>query len=509
MSVTTADGTITVDGASAVKLAADDTNYTATSGVLTNTTTNEATLTASYDTSKKFTAAEELKSVNAKKVSGGNDTITLFNVKEDSTENTTSFKAAEEVSGDNGLVLKFNNTNSLTIESLKGGTSFNMKSGDVTYTYTKEYVTDNDKSVTLYSGATDFTATGKFKDVVSVDGSRAASVTAITGNAQSNSITLGAAGGKANGGAGDDTIYANSGADTIAVSKGNDIVENFDAKQDAIAPGNFSITSVDYNSAATTFTFGKNTLKIKGLSKDAAVNLVDDQGKSAGALTTSGVVNASGNYKLFATAGGTYTAGDTIKAIDASDVSKKVTLVGGTSRTTLTGGSGKDTFEYKGGKLAIKGYEEGEAVNTGSYKKIKDVVISGSNVNLTMTDGDNDGKITISGAKGKTINLNGKNMLFNYTGRIYNKAIKPTAVSLTSSAGTYDASKDDYDAKIVTIDASVAEKPIKITGNKKNNIIIAGDGGSTLNGSEYSNTLTGAEGYIHSCRRFEQSKDHD
>ena len=428
--------------------------------------------------------------------SGGNDTIKTFNVKEDSLENTFSIPYAGELtSSDDGLVLQFNERNSLTIEKLTGGSSFDIAAGDAVYTYTKNYVTDNDTAVTLYSDATNYKSTD---NIISIDGSLATSPISITGNSNDNIITMGSAGGSVNAAAGDDTVYAGAGSDTIILSKGDDVINGFDVENDRLGLGSFSlndISDVDYTTRATTLTIGDNTVELNGLAKNAVIGFVNSKGKYAGGVTTSGMIDAKGNYELNSSAKGTYAGSDEIKSINASATTNKVTLVGGASGGTLTGGEGKDTFEYTGGNLTINNYAAGEAVNTGDYSAIKDVSVKGQNVTLTMTDGITDGKINLANTKGEVINLNGKSMLFTESGRIYNKITNPTTVMLTSSSGNYDASTDENAAKIKTIDATLNEKTISIKGNDNNNVIIAGSASTTLNsGNGSKNTLTGGEG---------------
>ncbi len=427
--------------------------------------------------------------------SGGKDTIDNFNVAEDLIENTSGFTVAKELTVDDGYTLTFDDDNTLTISTLTGGETFDIKTGNQTHTYSKEYVTDNDASVTLYAGAASYKAAD---NIVSIDGSAAQAIE-ITGNANDNAITLGAEGGKVDGGKGKDTVIAGAGSDTIVISEGGDVIRNFDADNDKLSLGKFSaskITEAKYRAAATTFTVGSTTVQIDTLAKDAKVSF-----EEGGAMTSSGVISSQGKYSLFSTASGTYTGDDTIKVIDASAATKRVTLEAGTSGGTLTGGSGKDTFIYNGGKVVINNFEADEAINTGEYTILRDVNVSSSNVTLTVSNGEEEGTIELAGAKDKNIKLNNKDALFSVSGRIYNDTKNPTAVTLTSSSGSYNATTDPLGSAIETIDASASSRTIEITGNKRNNVIIGSDGGSTLDGkSGNTNTLKGGAGadtFIH------------
>ena len=118
------------------------------------------------------------------------------------------------------------------------------------------------------------------------------------------------------------------------------------------------------------------------------------------------------------------------------------------------------------------------------------MAISGDNVvlnfgtrgdSLTIIDG-KDKKVTFQDGKTSTTYVFGGNEIFN-SGQ--------TGVTLTSAVTEFDATA--Y-SKLITIDGSAATNPINIIGNAKANQIIAGSGGSTLNGGAGNDNLTGGDG---------------
>ena len=419
--------------------------------------------------------------------SGGKDTITSFVAKDDTIENISDYEIATNVSTDDGFLLTFNKSNTLLIENGKATSSIDIKTGDTTYTYTKDTVADS-KSATLFSGATTYTAGS---GIVSIDGT--AATADITGNAKANKISLDS--GTVNGAAGADTITLGDGEAVVELSAGKDVVNGFDVTSDKLSVGNYNITAATVNSSATTFKFGSNTIKFNGLAEDARITLVE-----GGELTGYGKID-DGTYALFAGAGNaSYELDSEISAIDASAVTKAVTLSSGTLDGTLTGGKGKDTFEYNGGDVTIKGFAAGETLNTGDYTTVVDYSARSSALTLTLANSaGTTGKVVIEGGTDTQFYLNGESATFTSDGLLYNS--DRTAVTVTSSAESYDASKSSSDSGIVTIDGSNATEGLKLTGNANDNVISGGSGDDTISGNGGSDLLyggSGADTFIHS-----------
>ena len=437
--------------------------------------------------------------------SGGKDSITDFEAGTDVIQNDSKYTLATSVStATSALILNFDDNNTLTLNSTSAPSSVNVVTGKDTYTYTKEYGTDNNKGVTLYAAGKDLDATtASWKSIsglVSIDGSAATNAGTLKGNSNANYIVAGTKGSTMDGGAGNDTLVGGNSVDTFVYSGGKDVFQNFsfeEGKADSVSlSGSYTvdkITEAKTSGSKTTFTFDKsntNTLQINGFDKDSTLKVGDNT------LTAAGVISKN-TYKLFANSGDAkYTADSStdVKAIDASDVTSKVTLVAAKDGGTLVGGAGKDTFVYNGGAVSIGSFGDGDKISLGSdlakTPTPTTVTVNGDDVILAFTESN---KITLGGAKGMAVDfINGDTMYFHESNAIFNNtAAKATAVTVLS--GNFSTASN-YD-KLKTITAAGTYTGGSLTGNDNNDVITAaGESGTTLNGGGGSNTLTGGKG---------------
>ena len=198
-----------------------------------------------------------------------------------------------------------------------------------------------------------------------------------------------------------------------------------------------------------------------------------------------------------------------VKHADASARTKPITLNGNEKGNSLFGGAGNDTLNGYGGGDSLKGGAGNDVfIYTGGEDLIVDYSAKGDKVSLASSiesdykdfavkDGDliigygENNSLTIVGGGGQEISFlkDNKATAYIYTDKgIFDT--KKTSLVLASSLSSYDASKE---SALLTISASAvtATGGINITGNDKNNLIIAGSTSATLNGKDGNDTLVG------------------
>ena len=244
------------------------------------------------------------------------------------------------------------------------------------------------------------------------------------------------------------------------------------------------------------------TLKDAATGKNVFVVDADDETLSDKTFYSDRIVDGdwvslASNYKEK-----TYATED-IPNVDASAVTKALTLTGdendneiigtkgsnvingGGGLNIFTGGKGADTFVYGGGSDTITDYGVGnDKISLGT--QMLDYEIDEEN-NLTLNV--DSGSVTILDGVDKKINFvtNGKTSANIFTAHgIYNTL--KTALTLNSATETFTADK-----KLVSINGGLTNS-VEIVGNTKNNKIFGGAGDDTLNGLSGNNTLTGNGG---------------
>ena len=337
------------------------------------------------------------------------------------------------------------------------------------------------------------------------------------------------------GGAGDDkinstgykvTISGGDGNDTVTVSgdaganntyvynngDGDDILYNFRRSDTLQILGTTDIAEkVSGNDVI--FTVDKGTLTLKdAAATDMTITLINAKEIiSANRYTTAGIVRGN-TIELSETLKKAYRQEDNISVVDGTKVKGGAqiegsgaggTLTGGDGNDTLTsgrnnfeltGGKGNDTFIYNGGANVITDYSQKGSLgadkiridgifNTESYS------IEGDDVVLSYG---NDNVLTIKNGKDKEISFAGKKSEVKiYTDEGVSDGKKKFFELAASADGNFSAAKF---SKMITVDGSKVSGAINLVGNKKANYILAGSGGSTLNGGKGKDSLVGGAG---------------
>ena len=172
----------------------------------------------------------------------------------------------------------------------------------------------------------------------------------------------------------------------------------------------------------------------------------------------------------------------------------KDTLISGTGDFELVGDKGNDIFIFGGGKDTIFDYSQkgaggSDKVSINSSLTATGYEIDGDDVILNYGDGN---ELMILDGKGKEITFAAKKSTVNiYADEGIFDAKKK---SLTLAAGTNKNFSAAKYSKLITLDGSEVESEIQLTGNKKANLIIAGNSNTTLNGGKGKDTLVGGAG---------------
>ena len=330
------------------------------------------------------------------------------------------------------------------------------------------------------------------------------------------------------GGAGNDnvTLSADSikGGENIFVystGEGKDKVSSF-GKSDKIQLDNNAAFSAEVKNNNVVFKIGSGTITIQeGATSNREITIIDSDSNtiSNNTYTHDGIISDTENSErkivLASTFEGEYEASESIKdtgkvtIVDATQVTKSVTLNGGEEGISLIGGNGKDTlingetdgfeltggkgndvFVYNGGKGSITDYSQ---KGTGGKDKLdagldfESFEVNGDNVILNYGEGD---ELTIEDGADKEITFGTKSTTIRTFKEVGIFDVKGKEVTLASGEVDFSATRN-Y-AKVEMIDGSNT-RDNKITGNKKANLIIAGKG-STLDGGKGKDTLVGGDG---------------
>ena len=333
----------------------------------------------------------------------------------------------------------------------------------------------------------------------------------VEGNAGNDKISNSGSGVTINGGAGDDnvTISGAEGGNTYVYSNGDgkDIIYNFSANDKIQIRGTTDIEEEIKNNDAV-FKVGKGTITVKdATTSNMKIALINSEGEtiSENQYTTNGVI--SGNkITLSESLKKLYMQEDKISIVDGSKVKNgaqitgnstggsltggddKDTLTSGAGNFELTGGAGKDLFVYGGGNDTINDYTSSDKISLGSFDET-DYSIEGNDIVLNLG---NNNALTIKNGKGKDITFaDKKSIVKSYADEgIFGDKNKSLILS-ADTAGTFSADKL---SKLVTIDGSQVDNALQLIGNKKGNLIIAGNGNTTLNGGKGKDTLVGGDG---------------
>lgn len=321
-----------------------------------------------------------------------------------------------------------------------------------------------------------------------------------------------------NGDAGNDSIeiYVSSNV-TVNAGRGNDTItiENYDK---TVSGGLYEYTNGDDNDVIQGLS-SKDTIKISGAkysSMTSGNDIIITIGtgaitlKDVATLSTVNIINDttpvnSVNVNTYYNDDNSIvTLSPEVKTANASERTKPIritgnnlanlilggkgndTLDGTEGNNTLTGGKGKDIFIYNGGNDIITDYEKGkdkislDSASISNFTTInKDVIFALSNNN----------SLTLNNMADKQISFlyGSKTTKIAFTN---NASLDGSEKGATLIPATTEFSAVNYSG-LVTINAEKVSSAVNIIGNNKANRIIAGNYGSTLNGSKGKDSLIG------------------
>ena len=406
----------------------------------------------------------------------GNDVVTGVNA--DDTIQLFSGSISSATSSGNDVILTASGGGKITFKGA-ANQAFNLKIGSAA---AKETLITNYPTGILISGGT-LTAgaafTGKSIDVADysavlaqVNGSALTKDVSIIGGVLSETLI---------GGSGNDTLKGNGGTDTFVYTGGNDVITDF-ATGETISLKSGSVSGASLKSSDMYFKIGSGSLTVKnGKGKDISIgsaiyngNLVYDAKKTAVTLGSA----FSGSLKS-----SDYSS--TVKKIDATNLSKGVTIVGNAQANTISGGLGADVFVYEsgGGNDLITNFATGDKI------ALKSASITGASLKSSdMYFKIGSGSITVKNGKSKDISVGSAI----YNGNLVYDA-KKTAVTLGSAfTGTLKAT--DYSSTVKKIDGSTISKAIGLVGNAQANTIFGGSGANKIYGGTGNDKLYGYAG---------------
>ncbi|MBQ9479697.1 MAG: hypothetical protein IJU71_09110, partial [Selenomonadaceae bacterium] len=471
----------------------------------------------------------------------GADAITNFDGSKDVVmlNGVTSLKADNfKWSGDKLIVTV--GSQKLTLEDPKGQVNFVNDSGTTLYSVGVNFPT----GVGYNKGKTAITIDGSAIDVGTIDLTSAAYVTTVKeinatayggeiemiGGANADVLRAGSGVSTMNGGAGADKLYGGSGSDTFVYDGvGNDVIYQFDGTKDVVMlsgvttldPKNINVGA---NKIIVTVKGGKLTLD----DPQGQINFVNDSGttlysvginfadgigynKNKTAITIDGSASDVGSIDLTSSAYVT-----TVKEINATAYGGELNLIGNANANVIRAGKGNATLNggydasknkatsdklygtttagssdvfvwdaFLGGGDQIYNYDAaaGDIISvTGANLTInkKDFKESGKNVVLSAGGG----KLTINDVADKPIVVVYGDDTITYGSLAGGLAYVDNNKRLTIGdpfSGTIDA--DDYNAAVVTLDASTASNEITLKGNKKTKAMVGGKGSTTMIGS--------------------------
>ena len=311
------------------------------------------------------------------------------------------------------------------------------------------------KSLTLAAGTDkNFSATGNYKKLITIDGSQVDNEIAITGNAKANSIVAGKSNSTLDGGKGKDTLVGGNYEDTFiyTAKSGNKVIQNYSFDDDDVINlgKGATISQVTTKKGSVILKVGTNTITIEDADKfNFTENGADDDIKTydSGKLISDKSVTLASDFK---------DKSFDLNAEDNSDYShvsaalgkKAITLIGDADENSLIGGKGKDslngganndtlfggkgndtlwggddadTFVYQAGTgtdvIADYNFQDGDLLQiidkrgrTISKGAVKNWTFDGDDLTLSIKGG---GKLILAGVgKKSTIKVNGTEQSF-------------------------------------------------------------------------------------------------
>ncbi|SDC32346.1 Hemolysin-type calcium-binding repeat-containing protein [Succiniclasticum ruminis] len=462
---------------------------------------------------------------------GGNDTIADYVAGKDTVYISGGMISKTVLSGEN---IEFTvGSGRITLEKAYDAT-ISLQSFRGSYTV----------SGTMIKLGADFTgdmdANAYLETITTIDGRSATKSVNIIGNDQDNIIFSGKSGGTINGGIGNDTLSGGAGKDIFVYANGDgdDIIKNYIKGQDSLELSNGSISNTTLSGANVVFAIGTGSVTIENGSgktisikdsrgsytvSDTDIELGSDFSGTLDACTylttvtmidarnAEDIVNITGNSQdniiHSGKSGGIFDGGsgnDTLYGSVGSDMliggtgkdqlhglSGNDTLIGGDGddilygdygNDTLTGGAGDDIFVYRigDGDDIIKDYTEKQDILGLTNGSISNTILSGNDIVFMIGTG----SITIENGSNKTVEVLDSRGTYK---------VSSTAITLVPGF-TGDMDANAYLETVTTIDCRGSFKAINIVGNTQDNIIYAGNVGSTVDAGAGNDTLYGGTG---------------
>jgi len=441
----------------------------------------------------------------------GNDTITDYRAG-DVIKITKGAVSSYSLYNNDGILKVGNNTITLKNVGSNAVTVINAKNKTEKYSSGLKFnnaTPANASAVTITSGYTDksFNASSYSRlDTISAAGTNQAMN--LIGNSRNNTII---------GTTGNDTLTGGNGSDVFVYTGGNDIITDY-TTVDKIKLNKGTVSGYTLSGNNGILKIGSNTITIKNIGSNTVQVIGTDnktQRYDVGVrFNNTNTAKATAATVLSSYAGNTFNSAGyanlvTISGANANKAmnfignaknnqiigsTKADTLTGGAGNDTLTGGNGNDTFVYAAGdgNDTITDYSAGDKIKiskgtVSSYSLSgNDGILKVGNNTITLKNVGNN-SVTVVGADNKT-KVYG-------TGLNFNSKIISAASEVTITSGYADQSfnASSY-SRLVTINASKANKSLNLTGNTKNNQIIGTNKADTLTGGTGNDTLTGGAG---------------
>lgn len=280
----------------------------------------------------------------------------------------------------------------------------------------------------------------------------------------------------------------NNGTATFVGLKESDSITIGESGSETTYAGSYVYTTGSDNNTTMSVNTGFTGNSIEA---DYGVNVLDVSASKSGLTIVGGAQNNTIVGSAKADSITTTTGQNSVNAGAGND-----TIIAEGLSNTLYGGDGKDVFVISSGNVLIEDYTKGDKISLGADVTIQDVAtVNESSVSLALSTGST---VTVQGGKATdiekiSISENGADFEAKAFGNHAFYNAKKTAVTLLSSADSGDFSATSLSA-VASIDAAATGSAIELKGNAKNNVIIASDNGSTINGGAGKDSLYGGEG---------------
>ena len=506
-SIDNSGDSVTIDGgAGADRISLYSSDYSADSGK--NTIAGGA-----GDDTVYLNSATTIGNVYVYSTGDGNDTI--YNL---TSYDTISVGGGYSTTASGSDVIIKVGSGSMTLKNVKG-TNFKIKGDGNSYTETDTVPAGISISNATLTASTAFTGSkidlADYPTATKVNASALSRGVSIVGTAAANSLKGGKGADTIFGGAGNDTVSLGGGNDVYVYASGNDLIQDYAAGTDKIKLASASITGASISGSNVVLKTSSGNITVKG-GKGKQITVIDKNGNETTNVYPLSTIPAGISIKSSILTASTAFTGSKIDLADyptatkvnASALSRGVSIVGTAAANSLKGGKGADTifggagndtvslgggadvYVYASGNDYIHDYKVGEDKIKLASASITGASISGSNVVLKTSGGN----LTVKNGKNKQLTIidaDGKE-----TSQVYPSLLNyddsRSSVTLASGfTGTLKAA--DYDSTVKKIDASAPAK-VFVNGNAQANTILGSSGADTIYGATGADSISGAAG---------------